>query len=664
MSRLLGGIRAGVSAAIAVGVIQSVLETLLIGALNSSYILAPGSFFNVKVYDGFAKLHAIAAESLGLPTTGMNFMAGGFAAKLALLPELLAINIFVAAIVGIVIGIGLAPFVGSEPVRATRRLVFAVVLIELIVHVVLWAGGVHLPVDPSFNEITRNAARNLLYDGTLLSIVVALGTLPIAFAIAGKLVESRPILPVSLGLAAVLGVWLAARTPAVEINPSATLWPEVAANATAPAKDYNVILISIDSLRADHLSAYGYERDTSPTIKALADDGVLCLNNSSTTAWTLPGHMSMMTGRTLLGHGVVSDDRMLTDDVATLAESLHDGGYTTGAIVSAPYVEARYGFGRGFDHYDDNTIKFATHGESYKQVTAPKLQETAASWLSSNADRKLFLFLHYWDVHYDYAPGPPYDTMFDPDYDGDIDGVNFYFNPRVNRRMDERDLEHVLALYDGEIRLVDDHLAKLRGTLESLGIADRTIIIVTSDHGDEFFEHGRKGHHRSLYDEILRVPLVIYVPGEKAVRPVLEMETSIIDIMPTVLSLVGLPIPSGVEGEDLSRVAYGDTKEWDRRTLSELYRLGSLNCQVSMRDSNEKLIHHFNRRLIERYAVTEDPSEATDLGDGGEMLAEMHGALEQLWPVYWSRVSRNGINEVVIDSETEARLKALGYLDD
>ena len=120
MSRLLGGIRAGVSAAIAVGVIQSVVETLLIGALNSSYILAPGSFFNVKVYDGFTKLHAIAAESLSLPTSGMNFMAGGFAAKLAILPELLAINIFVAALVGIVLGIGLAPFVGSEPVRESE----------------------------------------------------------------------------------------------------------------------------------------------------------------------------------------------------------------------------------------------------------------------------------------------------------------------------------------------------------------------------------------------------------------------------------------------------------------------------------------------------------------------------------------------------------------
>ena len=309
------------------------------------------------------------------------------------------------------------------------------------------------------------------------------------------------------------------------------------------AKDYNVILISIDSLRADHLGAYGYPRDTSPTIKALAEGGILCANASSTTSWTLPSHMSMLTGRSLLGHGVVSDDRTLTDDVPTLAESFSDAGYRTHAIVSAPYVEARFGFDRGFDSYDDTSVRFETHGQSYKSVTAPMLQATAAEWLRSKGDKKFFLFLHYWDVHYDYTPGPVYDTMFDPDYTGSITGENFYFNDEVNRNMDPRDLEHILALYDGEIRLVDDHLAKLRAVLAELSIDNNTIIVVTSDHGDEFFEHGRKGHHRTLYDEQLRVPLIFYVPGVKLVRPRLEMETSTVDIFPTVLGFTGIEAP-------------------------------------------------------------------------------------------------------------------------
>jgi arylsulfatase A-like enzyme len=657
MTRALASVRAGVSAALALGVVQVLLETLAIAFLYSDFILAPRTFFNVKLYDAFAKLHAAAAEAAGLTVSSHGFIAVGLSSKLALLPELLAINLFVALLVGTAAGLLAVPMAGLEPARAARRIVVGLVALELIVHVGLWAAGIQFPVEPTFNEALRNAARNFLFDGTALAVVVTVVALVPAALAAPRLAETRAAFAIACLLAVGGGLWLSARSPVLQGEARS------AAEVGADARDYNVVLISIDSLRSDHLSAYGYPRDTSPTLATLARDGVLCANNSSTTAWTLPGHMSILTGRTLLGHGVVSDDRMLTDDVPTLAESFQQAGYTTGAVVSAPYVESRYGFNRGFDTYDDRTIYFATHGESYKNVTAPLVQKTAASWLSSNADRKFFLFLHYWDVHYDYNPGPPYDTMFDPDYDGDVDGENFYFSPSVNAHMDRRDLDHVIALYDGEIRLVDDQIGRLRETLAELGVADRTIIVVTSDHGDEFFEHGRKGHHRSLYDEILRVPLVIYVPGLEPLRPVLEMETSIVDIVPTVLSLVGIPIPAGVDGEDLSRIAYGDTPEWNRRTVAELYRIGSLNCQVSLRSSEEKLIHHFNRRLTERYRTEIDPTESDALAGNGALIEEMHDVLEELWPVYWSRVSREGVNALAMDPETEARLKALGYFE-
>jgi arylsulfatase A-like enzyme len=229
--------------------------------------------------------------------------------------------------------------------------------------------------------------------------------------------------------------------------------------------------------------------------------------------------------------------------------------------------------------------------------------------------------------------------------------------------MDEADLDHVLALYDGEIRLVDDHLAKLRRTLDELGVADRTIIVITSDHGDEFFEHGRKGHHRTLYDEILRVPLVIYVPGVKAVTPKLQMETSIIDIMPTLLSLVGLPVPAGVEGADLSGVGWSGGEQWDRLTLSELYRLNSLNCQVSLRRQGDKSIHHLNWRRHERYRTDVDPYEKDRLPVEAGMMSELRSTMQRLWPVYWQRVADEGVNELTVDDETEQRLRALGYME-
>jgi arylsulfatase A-like enzyme len=531
------------------------------------------------------------------------------------------------------------------------------------IHTVDWVRNVDLPVDPTAFEILRNFARNFIHDGTLVAMCV----LAVSTVVTFVLLRSAT----ARGWTAIAGAGalvLAANSLVAGSSPSAAGEDPATSIATAPVADgYNVILISIDSLRSDHVGAYGYKRDTSPTIDALAADGVMFAKNSSTSAWTLPAHMSLITGRSLLGHGVISDDRGLSDDVPTLAESLHSNGYTTAAIVSAPYVESRYGFARGFDNYDDQTINFATHGDSYTEVTAPRLQAAADEWLSANGDRKFFLFLHYWDVHYDYTPPAPYDTMFDPTYEGEMDGTNFYFRDDVHSGMDGRDLEHILALYDGEIRLVDDALRDLRRSLERLGIADNTVLVVTSDHGDEFFEHGRKGHHRTLYEEIVRVPLVVHVPGKRAKTPVVEMETTIADVMPTILGLTGTAIPEGVEGADLSAIAYADSPQWDRRTLAELYRNDSMNAQVAYRDSDRKLIHHLNDRKSELFDTNEDlgetaPLEASDT-DPDSLLARLADEMNEGWEIFSTRIRTQGVNTLRMDAETEEKLRALGYIE-
>ncbi len=433
------------------------------------------------------------------------------------------------------------------------------------------------------------------------------------------------------------------------------------------AKDYNVILISIDTLRADHTSAYGYRRDTTPTLEALAAGGVRFASNSSTTSWTLPAHLSMLTGRLQLSHGVLDDRHALAPDVPTLAEELKRAGYVTGAVVSAPYLNRRYGFSRGFDHYDDETIHWKTHGESYRHVTAPMVQQAAAAWLREHASERFFLFLHYWDPHYDFAPGKPYDTMFDPDYRGSITGDNFYFDPAVNRRMNRRDLEHIIALYDGEIRLVDDHLAKLRTTLALLGVGDRTLLVVTGDHGEEFFEQGYKAHRRSLYDEVLRVPLIKKVPGVPPKKRLVTMETSIADVAPTILALVGGGPLQGAEGIELATIAYGDRPEARRRTIAELYRAESLNVQISVREPGRKLIHHFNRPRMEIYDIAADPGERVrlpaQLGFVGGLSEELTAYLNRAWPSFRHRVGGGRTNTLAMDRETEERLRALGYVD-
>jgi arylsulfatase len=661
MTRLLFGAAVGCS----FGAAQAIVETLGIALVYRSYLLQPLTFFNNRTYDAFTKLFLRAELPAPALSTLDTFIGQGFTPKLAIAADLLLVNFIVGAALGVVAAVtvsALSKRARDDTRRLTTTTLAVLVVVAIVVHVGEWAWNLHLPEDPTLMQAIRNAGRNFLLDGTAFALVVLAIAAPFtAFLLgAGRGRSGARRLGAA---AAALGAGLLV-AEAVATVPAPSSAP---AGQLAVAPDYNVILISIDSLRADHMSAYGYRRDTSPAMATLARDGVLFRNASSTTAWTLPGHMSILTGRSLLGHGVVTDAQKLGDDIPTLAESFKAAGYATHAIVSAPYVEARYGFDRGFDSYDDQTIRFATHGASYKEVTAPLLQKTAADWLDRNGSRKFFLFLHYWDVHYDYAPGPPYDTMFDPHYEGKIDGVNFYFNPAVHAGMAERDLEHVLALYDGEIRLVDDHIAKLRAKLDEIGVAGKTVVVVTADHGDEFFEHRRKGHHRTLYDEILRVPLIVYVPGAKPQRSEVGMETSTIDIMPTLLGLVGAPVPPGVEGIDLTGVAYLGRPEWDRTTIAELYRTESLNVQVALRRTGEKVIHHFNDRLIESYDIATDPGEHSRRPirqpPTTELVADLGAWLNERWAAYRGRIRAGLDRAVTMDAETQDRLRALGYIE-
>lgn len=665
MSTALKNLAVAARVTLTVAVVQAVVETAAVAAIYSGLILAPLDFFDVRFYDGFAKIYFAVLELFGAAATPGMFIAQGIATKAAILPPLLAINVGVAAAVALLASV-LGPAVGlasrSGRHLDARRLLWALIALELVVHLALWATNVHLPKAPTLMVVAKNYTRNFLYDGTIIALAVLAAT-----ALASRWALLRMGARAAGASLAVLAVVVAA---AAMTNGGATPEAEQPVSARPPdakavAKGYNVVFVSIDTVRADHTSAYGYQRETTPTIAAWARDGVRFANTSSTAPWTLPAHLSMFSGRSQLGHGVLNDRHALPQDVRTLTEVLHEAGYTTGAVVSAPYLSRRYGFARGFDDYDDETIQWHTHGESYKHITAPILHEAATAWLAEHADQRFFLFLHYWDPHYDYAPGPPYDEMFDPDYQGSLNGDNFYFNPAVNQNMDRRDLDHIIALYDGEIRLVDDHLGKLKARLSELGVADHTIIVVTSDHGEEFFEHGHKGHRRSLYDESIRVPLVIYVPGVTPTKPVVDMEVSLIDLAPTILDLVGAPPLDGAEGASLAAIAFGDQPESARPTVAELYRSPSLNVQVAMQAGDHKIIQHFNRPLMESYDTSADPHEQEPLPNTSAVAADIAedlvAWLNQRWPEFRRRSVSDDGNRLDMDEETQERLRALGY---
>lgn len=649
-------------AGIVLGVLQAVIETLALAFLHRDLLLAPYRFFPTHGYDAFAKLYFLVADKLHLPLLLQDFVVQGFAPKLALAPELVAINIAVATLVAFV----LTPLAGLLGVGRRQagepggRALALLVVVCMGIHAALFAAAFQAPESVTVFKLLRAVARDLLQGGAGFAVAVL-----VAAAIATRVtLASRPTTLATVAVAAALALFALAGE-AVDATASRNDAPP-AAPAPSPAAGENVILISIDSLRADHLGAYGYGRDTSPSMDAMARGGVTFRHHISTTSWTLPAHMSLLTGRSLLGHGVVSDDRSLSKSVPTVAESFQKGGYETHAIVSAPYLNSRYGFARGFDDYDDKTIYFETNEDSYRSVTAPKLVDAANAFLARPRDKPFFLFLHFWDVHYDYAPGAPYDTMFDPGYTGTVDGNNFYFDATIRKGMNPRDLEHLLALYDGEIRLVDDHIARLRAELERLGIAGRTMIAVVADHGDEFFEHGNKGHHRTLYEEVLRVPFLLEVPGRKPSAAVVDDEVSLVDVGPTLLGLAGLGQPGGADGRDFSGLYTGAPLPPPGAVHAELYRTGTRNVQAAEIDARRKVIHHFQRRSLEAYDLAADPGEQKRLAAAGPLasalLTEFRDWLNGHWQRFDKRVRTEGIDPVILDAKAKEQLRSLGYL--
>jgi arylsulfatase A-like enzyme len=325
----------------------------------------------------------------------------------------------------------------------------------------------------------------------------------------------------------------------------------------------NVVLISIDSLRADHVGAYGYGPATTPTIDSLAKGGARFDRAYSTTSWTLPAHASLLSGLFNESHGATDSDRTITPGVMLLAEALSGVGIRSSGIFSGPYLDPSFGFGRGFDSYASAASyswagsegrSAAAHGESHEDVTNPRIKTRLQEWLATpRTDRRNFLFIHMWDVHYDYLAPDRYVRMFDPDYRGSFDASNFQLNKAINRSMDKRDYEHLLALYDAEIRFTDDTIADLLALLKKAGLLENTAVIVTSDHGDEFLDHGGRGHMSTLYEEVLHVPLIMRVFGRSSPRDVvISTVVSLVDIFPTVCALFAVDCHYDGPGQSLA----------------------------------------------------------------------------------------------------------------
>ena len=362
-----------------------------------------------------------------------------------------------------------------------------------------------------------------------------------------------------------------------------------------PATKYNLLLISIDTCRADHLKCYGYDRDTSPHLDQLAKEGVLFENSIAAAGWTVPSHMSMFTSLYPAIHGVVTFDARLGEGVPTLAQYLAQGGYVTAAFVTGPAMNHHYGFNRGFQLYDDFTVGMTFERVDWRNngldqvVTDSVITNLATQWLKRHSQQNFFLFLHYWDCHYDYLPPPPFDRKFDPAYKGHEDGRDVA-NRETNilKYISIMDLAHMMALYDGEIAHTDEEIGKVLELLQDLGLSEKTLVIVLSDHGEAFLEHGKLRHGNSLYEEVLHVPLIMRLPGVIPAGKRVAGNVSHVDLMPTVLGLLHLPSPLQTQGIDLSPVMLGAKPVPERLIYSELTFAGS-NLRA-VRNGNRKLM--------------------------------------------------------------------------
>ncbi len=430
----------------------------------------------------------------------------------------------------------------------------------------------------------------------------------------------------------------------------------------------NVILISLDTLRADHLSFMGYPRQTSPTLDRLARNGVAFTQCISQAPWTTPSHFSMLTGTYPTIHGgdrpFQEKRRWWNDHLPTMADILDTHGYTTGAFTGRGSISAEFGFYKGFDFYNESE-RDANGSDIYTIVNK------AIEWLRSNKTRTFFLFVHTYEPH-----GP-----FSDDY--------FVLKERIST---EDVLGHKIARYDGDIRHTDFYIGKLVAAMEELSLLDKTILVITSDHGEDLFEReiarpvnlnplrGAKDydHGHSLYDDLLRVPLIYHGLGPEARQNRVESQVRSIDILPTIIDYLDLRPMAGIQGESLRRHIEG-AREEDLPAFSEATSYGTRRESVRTGDfkyirriSYGELIYDSSAGfpltpVHELYNLTVDHGETRNIAaaEPGK-LKELQELLQILLPsraLSDDEAPRELKLDFQEDPELIEELRSLGYVD-
>jgi arylsulfatase A-like enzyme len=433
----------------------------------------------------------------------------------------------------------------------------------------------------------------------------------------------------------------------------------------------NVILISLDTLGARHLHVYGNPRPTSPSIDRLAAEGVRFANAFSHAPKTSPSHMSLFTSLYPSVHKITNGMRQhtrfaLDHRLITLAEILRHAGYTTAAFTGGGNLDGALGFADGFDRYDDDD----------------NLWESAFAWLDAQRDEPFFLFLHTYKVHAPYLPEPPYDEMFGEPYDGGIldtkedlvaafrsragpeavqPGLRRLFWEHVDRS-DPRDVQRLIDLYDGGVRFTSDRLIEaLLQRLRERRLLERSLVVLTSDHGEEFGQHGGFSHH-DLYDEDLHVPLIVRFPDATELNGrVVEQPVSHVDVVPTVLDHLGLPPPAQAQGISLLPLIEG--RDVDRPVFSEITGTSDGGAKA-IRTARWKYLWTPGTDRRELYDLAADPGERTNRVRSEPLVAaRLHAELAAWMATNEQRGASVATHDHRPSERTLDRLRSLGYVE-
>lgn len=478
----------------------------------------------------------------------------------------------------------------------------------------------------------------------------------------------------------------------------------------------HVILISIDTLRHDRMGYVGHApegKSTSPFIDRLAEEGAVFTHAVSTATWTLPGHFSMLTGLPSELHEMVDDAVPFDDKIQTLAEFFKEQGYVTGGFYSGPYLDPFFGFEQGFDMYEScmreesmydimkrkgaaiseeeqGRLVREKEAKSHWEITSEEVIRKANFFAKLKQAEKLFLFLHFFDVHNDYTPPKPFNKRYDAGYKGWVTGKGAVIDPRINPEMEARDLNHLKSLYDGEIAWVDHNISQFFKQLEKdrPDVMENCIVVITSDHGEEFFEHGYIGHRWNLHAESLRIPLVIWSPNRVPAGGCNDDPLRVYDLYPTILDLAGFTVPDKIFGRSLSKAIRGE-KLSPEPVVSELtyipadpenevyhkyyalqlnqYKLIGFEMRRWSRANRIDFTGELLEKRIELYDLSRDPGEKNDLAESDpklteQMLLNYYSELQRMREMHGKIHGSSGQKSATdVPEDIQSKLNQVGY---